>query len=102
MAVLLKVVVICLTLVTQFSPGGNVRIPTNVSHGRICFLLAGNDHTEEDIKAAIDEIEKELHSEVVKLWGKKCVLSVQCSHFYIDTHLVQVAVCDKATGYTGQ
>ena len=101
MALLLKVVVICFTLVTQFSPGGNVLIP-NVSHDTIWFLLDGNDHTEEDIKAAIDEIEKELHSEVVKFWGKKCVLSVQCSHFYFDTHLVQVAVCDKATGYTGQ
>ena len=68
----------------------------------VCFVAGNDEHAEEDIKAAMAEIEKELHSAVDKFWGKKCVLSVQCSHFYIDDNLIQVATCDKGTGYTGQ
>ena len=61
-----------------------------------------SDHTVEDIKAAVAEIEDEMHSEMVKFWGKKCVLSVQCSHIYLDTYLVTVSECDRTVGYTGE
>ena len=61
-----------------------------------------SDHAVEDIKAAVAEIENELHSEMVKFWGKKCVLSVQCSHVYLGTYLVTVSECNRAVGYTGK
>merc|ERR1719315_583789 len=55
----------------------------------------------EVIKSAIDEIDEEIHIGLVRFWGQKCVLSVQCLHFYLGTHLVQVSVCDRGTGLTG-
>merc|ERR1719369_635628 len=55
----------------------------------------------EVIKSAIDEIDEEIHIGLVRFWGQKCVLSVQCLHFYLGTHLVQVSVCDRGTSLTG-
>ena len=98
-----QVLLILMALLSQFCPGAG-RFYFNFLKScyiHICFVAGNDEHTKEDIKAAMAEIEKELHSAVDKFWGKKCVLSVQCSHFYIDNHLVQVASCDKGTGYTG-